>query len=163
MVSTLLLLVGFALSALYWTLVEAPAFLAKQENYSVAIAAASDTAQGTTVQPSPEASANDHWIQVQRAARVVEAHGHFLFICILLVLFAPLIPGTRTSAGPVRLLPGLAGSGIIIYPTGLILQGKGYILAGQILAAGGALMIIAFAGSIVWGLWQQTGREDHVG
>ncbi|MDT8320406.1 MAG: hypothetical protein RQ826_07750 [Xanthomonadales bacterium] len=153
--TVVMLISGFAASALFWTIGPSPAFLSVQENYSAAITAAAGAEKGAA-----SAVAGQQWDAVSRAARAVEAHGHLLFLCIFLLLFTVLLHGLEVREQTEQRVAWLGISGVLIYPAGLILQASGYILAGQVFSAFGALLILAFAGLIVAGLWgPRTGPQ----
>lgn len=159
--TVVVLISGFATSALFWTSGQSPAFLSVQEDYSAAITAAAGADKDAA-----SALAGQHWDAVSRAARAVEAHGHILFLCIFLFLFAVLLHGLEVREQTEQRIAWLGISGVLIYPAGLILQASGYILAGQVFSAFGALLILAFAGLIVAGLWDlrvgpQAGGKDR--
>jgi hypothetical protein len=144
-----LLIAGFAGSALYRSLSPEPAFLAVQEDYGAAISAAAVT-NGQTASSLAELQ----WDKVNKSARLVEAHGHILFLCIFLMLFAILLNGLQGDGRYIRSNAWLGIGGVLIYPAGLFTQSTGLTLPGQVLSAAGALLIVAFAGIMVARLWR---------
>ncbi len=156
-----LLITGFAGSALYRSLSPAPTFLALQEDYGAAISAAA-------VKDGPAASslAELQWDKVSKSARLVEAHGHVLFLCIFLILFAILLNGLRADGRYVRGFAWLGIGGVLLYPAGLLTQSTGHTLLGQVFSAAGAVLILTFAGIMVAGLWwpriaKRLSDRDH--
>lgn len=148
-----LLLTGFAGSIVYWSAQGNAAFLATQENYGAAIAAAA------TNKDAAQAAADVQWRRVQQVARAVEAHGHLLFLCVLLVLFSVLLAGTSVTKRRRGLLAWSAVAGVLMYPAGLIVQATGLVLVGQALAAAGSVLLLLAVSGIVTGLLrpQDTG------
>lgn len=156
-----LLLGGFAGSAVYWSASGGRAVLAVQEGYGEVIAAAAGRDSAAAL-----SAAAEHWNRVDRATRLAEAHAHLLFLCILLILFAMLLAGTSRADQRRRGLAWLGAGGVLIYPAGLIVQAAGFVTAGQVLAAAGAVLILLFAGRIVAALFrpqtelQPPGRDE---
>ena len=146
--SVALLIAGFMGSAIYWSASRDAAFLATQENYENAILAAA--AREDSAVPRADAQ----WNRVNQAARLVEAHGHLLFLCIFLILFAILLADSTGAGKASRHMVKLATGGVLIYPTGLVAQGAGFIEFGQVLSAVGAVLILLFTGRIVAGLFK---------
>jgi hypothetical protein len=139
-----LLLSGFAGSAIYWSASGGTAFLATQEDYGGAISAA----VGADARDVAVARADQQWNRVNRAARLVETHAHLLFLCILLILFAILGAGHSGAFETHGRLAWLATGGVLMYPAGLVAQALGLLLFGQVLSAAGAVLIVLFTGSI---------------
>lgn len=150
-----LLITGFAASGIYWSTTDKPAFLSEQENYGDVIAGANRLESGDAL-----ALMNAQWETVNESARLVEAHGHFLFLCILILLFSILMTGTMLLPRSGQYLIWLAAGGVVIYPAGLMIQGIGHVYPGQILAAGGALMVLVFTGIVTLGLWRHPSNEN---
>lgn len=138
-----LLLAGFAASAAYWT-IDSGAYLAIQEGYGDALSVAA-TADAEEAGVRAEAQ----WNRVNRSARLVETHAHLLFLSILLMLFALLLADPAVGGRGADFTVALAIGGVLIYPTGLLVQTAGLVLPGQALSAAGALLILAFVARIV--------------
>lgn len=153
-VALVLLIAGFAASAAYWSLSERPAYITEQESYGEAIAEGKRGEANRADSTEATELMNEQWERVTTSARLVEAHGHFLFLCVLLLLFSTLMAGCSSLGQTGRYATWLAVGGILIYPAGLIVQATGALLIGQIMAAGGALMIIAFAAIVTLGVWR---------
>lgn len=144
-----LLIAGFA-SSTFWSASHEAPFLATLEDYGGAIVAAAGNDAGAA-----SSLTELQWNKTGRAARLVEAHGHLLFLCIFLILFAMLLAG-QPRPGPGSLhIDWLAVSGVLMYPAGLAAQASDYLIAGQVLSATGALLILTFAGTVVVRLYHR--------
>lgn len=144
-----LLLLGLTASAIYWTVSGAEAVLVTQEDYGEVIAAAAGGAGEAAF-----AAATDHWNQVNRTTRRAETHAHVLFFCILLILFSVLSADASCAGQRSGRLAWLAAGGVLIYPSGLLVQAAGFLALGQILSGAGAVLILLFTGRVVVGLFR---------
>jgi hypothetical protein len=156
LVALVLLLVGFASSVVYWSVSEGPPYLALQEDYRGAIAAAAGSDRDAAL-----VLADEHGKDVQRAARLIETHAHALFLSVFLIVFAMLM---AAKPGPGnRRLGWLAIGGVLTYPVGLAVQAVGLLVLGQALSAAGAVLVLLFAGSVVIDLFRRSPPDRPAG
>lgn len=85
----------------------------------------------------------DHYDAVSRTKHLVQAHAHFLNLCIFLILFCLMIGQTRFPRAWRSRLAWVFTLGLVVYPIGLALQAFHQVAPGQVLAVIGAALIIA--------------------